>query len=131
MCDNEIIVKWGKVPYRLHGKDIHGVDCVGIVYGPLRDVGIFLPGSRIPKTDVAALFNIIKGEFHIVRDGIRPYDLLLYRLSGGTILHCGVAVGDDTFLHVLGHDGVKQESVTHWGPQLIKAYRYRERRCQL
>ncbi len=122
MCDS-LLNTWEGVAYRLHGRDRRGVDCVGIAYGIYAEKGIRLPGSRLPKTQVQDLLNLLRGEFTVVRDNMREYDFLLFRLSGGDVLHCGIHAGDDRFLHVMGPGGVKAESASRWRPQLIKAFR--------
>lgn len=130
MSDNPLIEQWQGTPYRPGGRDSRGVDCLGIVYAMFDSIGVRLPGSRIPKTNMAYLLSLLRKTFEAVRGDYKPFDFLIFRLNGGSVLHVGIYAGNDTFLHILGSGGVKAEPLSQWRAHFVKAYRYRRTLCR-
>jgi len=136
MFDSQTIKdKWLGVRQRINGRDTSGVDCVGLIYGIYDDLGIKLPGRHIQKTGdlpwVERMLGLARPLFEAAKTPPALYDLLLFRLRGEQdVLHCGVSLGDDEFLHVFGNNGVQLENLSSWRPQLIRTLRLRGTICQ-
>ncbi len=127
MCDSQAIKdKWVGVHNRLNGRSGTGVDCIGLIYTIYADRGINLPGRSIQKSDMSALLSLLHQCFSVAKDKIKAFDVILFRLPGERYtVHCGVSLGGDEFIHVLGSSGVKVDSMAGWQSRLIKTYRLR------
>lgn len=127
MCDSQAIKdKWVGVHNRLNGRSDTGVDCIGLIYVLYADRGINLPGKTIQKSDMSALLSLLYQCFSTVKDKIAAFDVFLFRLPGErNKIHCGVSLGGDEFIHVLGSSGVKVDSMAEWRSRLVKTYRLR------
>jgi len=125
----EIKTRWQDVPYRKHGRDIRGVDCIGILFGVYGDLGIDLPGKNILKNSgpnwIHILLTYARTYFKTIGyDEIEPFDFLLF-IKQVDELHSGIALGNDEFIHCYGENGVQIDSIKRWRPQFHKAMRMR------
>jgi len=126
-----IIEKWLGVRNIKHGRSIQGVDCVGLVYGIYEDQAISLPGKQLNKhTALPALIKLLHQEFIVVHSDYEPGDIVLFQLP--EIIHCGVWLAKDMFIHVFGNRGAQLTPFLQWRSKFINAYRLRRLiPCQL
>ena len=127
MCDSEQIKqRWIGVHHKAEGRDIHGIDCVGIIYAIYADQGINLPGRRLPKSRIDLFIDLLAANFEIAKEPYQFLDILLFRLEGrNELLHCGLYLAADEFIHIIGSQGVIVDTFAAWRPQFRKAYRLR------
>lgn len=79
------------VPYRYGGSTPQeGFDCSGLVYFAHQQLGIPVP--RTSRDQYRAATPVPSG-------GLRPGDLLFYKIDGKRISHVGIYVGNRRFLH--------------------------------
>ena len=135
MFDSQTIKdKWLGVRQRINGRDTSGVDCVCLIYGIYYDFGINLTGRHIRKTgDGPWVSRMLKMACPMLETVKTPamFDILLFRLHGEhDILHCGISLGGEEFLHILGSNGVRLGNLTNWRPQLVRIMRLRGTPCQ-
>lgn len=100
------------IPYKLHGRDINGVDCYGLVYLYLNHKGYTLPKYEINYTMTTAK-EIIAQEYAVVlgerlQSAEDDCIVLLYR--GNIPTHIGVCVGTN-ILHTTKHSDSVFESI--------------------
>ena len=80
-------------PYVFGGRSPQGFDCSGLVYYVYGQLGVSLPRtaeaqfSRLPK---------------VSREGLQPGDLVFFNGDPGGLMHVGVYIGDDWFVHAPG-----------------------------
>jgi cell wall-associated NlpC family hydrolase len=77
-------------PYRYGGAGPDTFDCSGLVSYVHRRFGYATP--RTAAQQFAAATPVSRGE-------LRPGDLVFFRLSGATVSHVGVYIGNDEFVH--------------------------------
>ena len=78
-------------PFRLHGRDRRGIDCVGLIAFAFRESG--LPtGYALRTADPAALTDILRARRFRPRRAIKPGDVLLLD-AGPAQLHLGLWTG--------------------------------------
>ncbi len=78
------------VPYRFGGASRRGMDCSGLVHYAYGEVGITVPRTVAEQRRHA---------FPVSLQALRPGDLLFFRLSGRTVSHVGLYIGDNRFVH--------------------------------
>ena len=126
----QIKQKWKGVRYRYNGRSTIGVDCIGILYGVYACLDILLPGKQLSKANIGVFLQLLKRCCTTVKDQIQSYDIVLFRLEGrGQVLHCGVYLDNDEFIHVLGSQEVQVDKFSQWKPQFIRGYRLRSQLC--
>jgi len=127
---DEIKTIWQDVPYRKNGRDIRGVDCIGILFGVYGYLGIDLPGKNILKNSgpnwAHVLLTYASRYFKVIQcEDMEPFDMIFF-IKGGEELHTGIYLANDEFIHCYGENGVKVDSFQRWRPQFHKAMRLRE-----
>lgn len=126
---DEIKNRWQNIPYRRNGRNIRGVDCIGILFGIYGDLGIDLPGKDILKDSgpnwAHVLLTYASRYFKVIRcEDMEPFDMIFF-LKHGDELHTGIYLGNDEFIHCFGENGVKVNLFEQWRPQFYKAMRLR------
>jgi cell wall-associated NlpC family hydrolase len=78
-------------PWRHRGRDVHGMDCIGLVLAAARDVGVSLPEPPPYGTDRRGdeLLRGVQAVAPIARGEPRPGDVLLFR-AGRLGCHLGI-----------------------------------------
>ena len=105
-------------PYRFGGRSPAGFDCSGLVHYSFARAGIHgLPRSAEDLEIAAAPVDL---------EGIRPGDLLFFRLERKRTTHVAIYVGGRSFVHAPSR-GKRVERVdfdhVYWGPRLARAGR--------
>lgn len=77
-------------PYRLGGNDPSGFDCSGLVYYAYKQQGIKIPRST--KTQ-------LRYSKTISRSQLKSGDLIFFNISGNTVSHVGIYIGNNKFVH--------------------------------
>jgi len=108
-------------PYRYGGRSPAGFDCSGLVQYSFARAGIHgLPRSAEDLEIAAAPVDL---------EGIRPGDLLFFRLDRKRTTHVAIYVGGRSFVHAPSR-GKRVERVdfdhVYWGPRLVRAGRILE-----
>lgn len=109
-----LIKKYMGIPYRHAGRDLTGLDCLGLVHFFYKDCGIDIPDgdgreySRFwtkedPERYVRGIMSL--GIPAPIQD-LKPLDFVFFRM-GRHITHSGVMVDSDHFLHVLQNSTVQ------------------------
>lgn len=136
MIDQQIIDglvrKYLGIPYRHGGRDLTGVDCLGLAYLFYRDCGISIPdndGSSYEadwfKTDPDRYYRGIQrcGKAVLPKD-IQPLDFVYFKM-GPVISHGGVMVDKNHFIHVLERTRVHLSPLNFkWRRRLVGARRF-------
>jgi cell wall-associated NlpC family hydrolase len=105
-------------PYRYGGRSPAGFDCSGLVQYSFARAGIHgLPRSA-DELEIAST--------PVDLAGIRPGDLLFFRLDRRKTTHVGIYVGGRSFVHAPSR-GKRVERIdfdhVYWGPRLARAGR--------
>jgi cell wall-associated NlpC family hydrolase len=107
------------IPYRWGGDTVvDGMDCSGFVRAVYN-----LCGVNIPRTS-REQFRV--GE-NVVRDDLRDGDLVFFGVSGDSISHVGIYVGDGRFVHAPRRgDDIKVSTLTeaYFEKKFVGARRY-------
>lgn len=104
--------EWEGTPYVLGGSGMNGIDCSAFMQRVFSDFF----DEDLPR-NTREQINEGSG---VRRDRIRPGDLIFFRTSRG-VLHVGVAMGDEDFLHASVSAGVTISSLNenYWAGRYI------------
>jgi cell wall-associated NlpC family hydrolase len=80
-------------PYVFGGHGPQGFDCSGLVYYVYGQLGV-----SVPRTAEAQFSRLPK----VTREGLQPGDLVFFNGDPGGLMHVGVYIGDDWFVHAPG-----------------------------
>lgn len=115
------INKYIGIDFKLAGRSLDGIDCIGLVSMYLYDIGFYLPaedGMSIDKDwhceNPARLKNHIKKYCRQINNA-EPQrgDLVLYKIYKKP-RHIGVVVGPDKFLHIREKKKSSVERLARW-----------------
>ena len=129
---DRLVEKYLGIPYKHGGRNLDGLDCLGLVYCFYRDAGINVPdgdGEEYPtewwKTDPERYIRGIKEHGKEVSvEQLRPLDLVYFRM-GGQITHAGIMVDMECFIHTLEDRAVGVEHLhSGWKRRLAGARRF-------
>ncbi len=103
-----IVRKYIGIPYRHGGRDLKGLDCLGLAYCFYQDLGTEIPdGDGSPyspqwvyEDPERYLRGIQKVGREVSITAIQPLDFVYFKI-GRYISHCGVMVDSQYFIHVL------------------------------
>ncbi|HBT17931.1 MAG TPA: glycoside hydrolase [Firmicutes bacterium] len=98
------------IPYCHGGRDMKGLDCLGLVYLFYNKVGINIPDNdgkeyslewykKDPERLLRGIQQVGK-EVAIHSEPLQPLDLVYFRI-GGAITHAGIMLDKDCFIHVM------------------------------
>jgi Cell wall-associated hydrolases (invasion-associated proteins) len=112
-----LVKKYEGIPYRHGGRDLTGLDCLGLAHFFYKDCGIHMPDSdgktysaHWSKEDPQRyLRGIMSVGTAVSADELQPLDFVYFRI-GKNITHGGVMVDCNHFIHVL------QRTVVHISP---------------
>lgn len=106
MTIEEAVRRYVGVPYRHNGRDMDGLDCLGLIWRFYRDVGIKVPdsdgrpiGKEWYKEDPDRYIRGLLSVGERVEGRLRPLDLVYFQLRG-VIRHAGIMVSPYAFIHV-------------------------------
>jgi cell wall-associated NlpC family hydrolase len=128
---NSLVKKYSGIPYKHAGRDLTGLDCLGLIHFFYKDCGIDVPASDgreyspdWTKTDPERYLRGIMAVGSVAPvDNLRPLDLVYFRM-GRNITHGGVMVDSEYFLHVLQNTTVHVSPLNHiWKRRLAGARR--------
>lgn len=137
MKEKELAVIFDKylgIPYRHGGRDIHGLDCLGLVYLIYKDCGIDIPDNDGRdyakdwfKTEPDRYLKGIRSYgVEVPLDSLQPLDLVYFKM-GPVVTHTGVMVDDNSFIHVLEGTTVHISTLNFkWRRRLVGARRFVE-----
>jgi len=113
------------VPYRHRGRDMRGLDCVGLAIAVARDLGLPHPAHKLfyrPWPDCALLDTLLP---QFCDPAPAPAAGVLVRLAHlGRPQHLGISTGAGTVLHVNGALGRVTESPLR-PPAVVSCWRFR------
>lgn len=130
-----IFDKYLGIPYRHGGRDMSGLDCLGLVYLIYRDCGIEIPdndGREYEKDWFKTeperyLQGIRRYGVEVPLDSLQPLDLVYFKM-GPVVTHTGVMVDDTSFIHVLERTRVHISTLNFkWQRRLVGARRFIEK----
>jgi len=119
------------IPYKFHGADRSGVDCLGIIKMYYAE----MLGIRIP--DYFYIHGSAKDSCHLtIEAGEQDHrwepvqhleygDILIFRI-GKYPSHVGMYLQDDEFLHCLEGRHSCIEQMENWKERFVKAYRWKQ-----
>ena len=122
-----LVKKYIGIPYKLMGRDLNGLDCLGLMYRFYQDCGI-----KIPDRDGSDYTNdwvkedpdrYLRGLLKIGKaaqiDDLRPLDLVYFKI-GKYISHGGVMIDNYNFIHVIQETKVHVSQMNNaWNRRLI------------
>lgn len=102
----EAVRRYVGVPYRHNGRDMNGLDCLGLIWRFYRDMGVYVPDSdgkpidkewykEDPERYIRGILRVGKP----VTGRLKPLDLVYFQLKG-VVRHAGIMVSPYTFIHV-------------------------------
>jgi cell wall-associated NlpC family hydrolase len=108
--------EWEGTPYVLGGSGMNGIDCSAFTQVVFREYF----GTSIPRHTRDQL----QEGSGIRRNAIRPGDLVFFRTNRG-VLHVGIAMENDRFLHASVSNGVMISSLSenYWAGRYLGARR--------
>lgn len=103
---DEAVRKYVGIPYKHNGRDLDGLDCLGLIWRFHKDVGIDVPDSDgkpiavdwyrdDPDRYIRGLLKVGKP----VEGPPKPLDLVYFQLDG-IVRHAGIVVSPGVFIHV-------------------------------
>jgi cell wall-associated NlpC family hydrolase len=109
-----LVNKYKGIPYHHAGRDLNGLDCLGLVYLFYKDCGIKIPdgdGKPYPKDWYKEdPERYVRGISHYGNpaplDELKPLDLVYFRMFK-YISHTGIMIDSEYFIHI------HQNSVVH------------------
>lgn len=121
-----------KIKYRHRGYSRRGCDCIGLLLGILQEMG-FMKKYVLPfyerGWERGQDREILTREFEpyyieIDREIIQSGDVLLFAFAG-RIIHCGIYLDDNLFVHCFQGTTVKIDTLKHspWTGRLVKIVR--------
>jgi len=130
----DLIKKYQGIPYVFRGRDLNGLDCLGLAALFYKDCGI-----DIPENDGAAyernwfrkdperyLRGIQSFGREVAPENIQPLDFVYFRMGGGIIAHGGIMVDPENFIHVLERTRVHLSPLNFkWRRRLVGIRRFR------
>lgn len=127
-----LIKKYSGIPYKHAGRDLTGLDCLGLAHFVYKDCGIDIPDSDgraysqdWTKTDPERyLRGILAHGAAAPVDNLQPLDFVYFRM-GRNITHGAVMVDSEHFLHVLQNSRVHVSRMDPvWRKRLAGARRF-------
>ena len=101
------IGKYIGIPYRHNGRDLSGVDCLGLIAMFYKDLGIALiDGDGAPIAEDWYVHDPERYERGLESVGVeadgelQPLDLVYFELGDGVVRHAGIMVSKTHFIHV-------------------------------
>jgi cell wall-associated NlpC family hydrolase len=103
-----LVKKYSGIPYKHAGRDLTGLDCLGLLHFFYKDCGIWIPdgdgceySKDWTKTDPERyLRGIMAIGTAAPVDDLQPLDLAYFRM-GRNVTHGAVMIDSEHFLHVL------------------------------
>ncbi len=124
--------KYLGVPYRNGGRDLNGLDCLGLAYLFYKDCGITIPDGDgqeysskwVYEDPERYLRGVQKAGREVPLHEIRPLDFVYFRI-GRYISHGGVMVDEHQFIHVLQNTRVHLTPLNWvWHRRLVGVRRF-------
>lgn len=117
------------VPYKFHGRDHQGADCLGIVMLWYKKfLGVTIPEyfyththENEPCTDTIEAGQV-DGNWQKVSE-MQYGDVLVFRIKGKAT-HIGVYIGNNDFLHCIAGKNSCIEHVDHWKHRIVSVFRW-------
>lgn len=129
----QLVEKYSGIPYRHLGRDLNGLDCLGLAHLFYRDCGIEIPDSDgslyepdwFKKDPERYVRGIQKYGKEVQLNDLQPLDFVYFRMGRGVITHGGVMVGPEHFIHVLERTQVHVSPLNFkWRRRLAGARRF-------
>lgn len=106
MTLEEAVRKYVGIPYKHNGRDLKGLDCLGLIWRFYADMGIDVPDSdgrpisedwyrEDPDRYIRGLLKVGAA----VTGPLKPLDLVYFQLRG-VVRHAGIMVSPNVFIHV-------------------------------
>lgn len=128
------------IPYKFTGRDLNGVDCLGLVVLYLRSKGFKIPdGDNLPmKEEVQPdyLERVLSGldkigqRLDLSNEEPKENDIVVMRLPHGYV-HLGVMVDGQNMLHVLKDRPSGLSPLSRFRSRVVAIYRLKQRRPPL
>lgn len=126
-----LIKKYSGIPYKHAGRDLTGLDCLGLIHFFYKDCGIDVPDGdgqayahdwtrTDPERYLRGIISIGKA---VPVDALEPLDFVYFRM-GRNITHGAVMVDSEHFLHILQNTKVHVSQLDYiWRRRLAGARR--------
>lgn len=118
---DEAVARFVGVPYRHNGRDMDGLDCLGLVVLFYRHFGIEIPdgdGEPIQKNwwvwDPERYIRGILRQGRPAGEPLRALDLVYFAMKPGIVSHAGVMIDTERFIHVLEDHPVMVSRLGSW-----------------
>jgi cell wall-associated NlpC family hydrolase len=128
---NVLIKKYSGIPYKHGGRDLTGLDCLGLAHYFYKDCGVDIPQNDGNKYSVnwakedpeRYLRGILQIGQAVPVDDLKPLDFVYFKL-GRYISHGAVMVDTEHFIHVLQRTTVHVSPMDEvWRKRLVGARR--------
>ncbi len=123
--------KYTGIPYKHAGRDLTGLDCLGLVHFFYQDYGIKIPDGDgkeysllwYQKDPERYLRGIMKVGTAVPVDDLKTLDFVFFKL-GKCVSHGGIMVDSEHFIHVLQNGFVHISRLDrNWQRRLVGARR--------
>lgn len=130
VSEDFVIRKYLGRPYKMHGRQISGLDCYGLIILIYADLGYKL-------WDIEEEYNEEwgwQGKDYFLENYHRQwikllipklFDVVLFKNSSGAAIHGGVVIGKGRFIHCVKNTGVITSRLSDWKRKLEGFYRIR------
>lgn len=120
-------------PFKDHGRGPDGYDCIGLVLQIYKDNGIEVPdiwkydkstGRKAMKNFLLSVAAAETAETGWVKTEKEPLAMVVFKVGG--ILHAGVMLDDEKFIHALEGTAVCMESLNNpiWANRVKGFYKW-------
>lgn len=118
------------IPYKFHGRDANGADCLGIVmmwYQKFLNITIpeYFYTHKDANDPCDKVIDAGKNDGNWVAvDKMDRGDVIVFRIRGKAT-HIGVFLGGNDFLHCIAGKNSCIERVDAWENRIVKVYRWK------
>lgn len=130
MVDHNIVKKYLGIPYKHNGRDLKGLDCLGLMQSFLADHGVNIPSSdgctintqwykADPERFVRGLSKYGSEVPYVGREAL---DVTVFEIKGMPV-HAGVIVDYLRFIHIMEGRYVQLGRFTRWKNRVYKVFR--------
>lgn len=114
------------VPYKRNGRNLDGLDCLGLVLYEHKQRGITLPDYITPNTD-SMIYDMVMEEKQLFKELSKPENgcIVVFKVRSYSF-HVGIMLDDIRFLHIIQHRNVCIEKLTHpfWKDRIEGFYKW-------